>query len=370
MRALAVACVVLLGVRATTVAAQDPPLRPLGAAQAVIGEYSDIAAVRELSGGRLLVLDAREQRIHLVDVATGTTRALGRIGSGPGEYRRVNALLAGRGDTTYAVDGGNNRLLVIAPDGTMPAVVTQWTSRPITVSVASGADRLGNVYGTGPLVAATPEADPTVVPDSQALVRVAVATGQGTRVATLATPPARIRVQRSGEKIQSVEITRPPFSTGDQFAIAPGGRVSVARRGPYRVELITTAGQVTRGPIVAAPAIPVREAEREEYLATLTTAARAASASIEWPEVLPVFPLRAVLALDNGETWVRRNVPAGTATALYDIFDARGVRTARLSMPRDRRVVAVSGTGTWVAVTDPDGLQSLELYRAVRDTGR
>lgn len=63
-------------------------------------------------------------------------------------------------------------------------------------------------------------------------------------------------------------------------------------------------------------------------------------------------------------------VPAGTAAAWYDIFDLRGARTARLQLPRDRRVVAVSATGTWVAVTDADGLQSLELYCAVRDTGR
>ncbi|MBL8981663.1 MAG: hypothetical protein JNL26_05735, partial [Gemmatimonadetes bacterium] len=49
MRVLAAACVVLMGVQPTPLVAQDPPLRALGAAQAVDGEYSDIAAVRELS---------------------------------------------------------------------------------------------------------------------------------------------------------------------------------------------------------------------------------------------------------------------------------------------------------------------------------
>jgi hypothetical protein len=77
-----------------------------------------------------------------------------------------------------------------------------------------------------------------------------------------------------------------------------------------------------------------------------------------------------MVALLNGETWVRRNVPAASPTAWYDVFDRRGVRIARVVVTRNRRILAVTGRGTWVALTDDDGLQHLELYPAVRDAAQ
>lgn len=354
---------------AVALTAQEPPVRALGAPERVSGEFSEISALRELSDGRLLLLDAREQVLQLLDPRTGKGKRVGAIGSGPGEFRRATGLLAAPGDTTWVVDAGNGRLLVVGPDGSIPGVVSQWPERQMTITLATGSDRLGHLYGTAPLMTA-PGSDPTVAPDSQALVRVVAATGVGSRVVSLATPPSRITVRRSGEKIESVEIRRPPFAVGDQFAVAKDGRVAIARRAPYRLDVVSPSGVVVQGPVVSVARVPVGEQERAEYLDGLPRAARARPDAFEWPEELPVFPLRPMVALLNGETWVRRNVPAASSTAWYDVFDRRGVRIARVVVTRNRRILAVTGRGTWVALTDDDGLQHLELYPAVRDAAQ
>ncbi len=56
--------------------------------------------------------------------------------------------------------------------------------------------------------------------------------------------------------------------------------------------------------------------------------------------------------------------------AYYDLFDAAAKRVARLTLSRNRRVLAVGPRGTWVAATDEDGLQQLEFYAGLREATR
>jgi hypothetical protein len=180
----------------------------------------------------------------------------------------------------------------------------------------------------------------------------------------VATASQQIRINRTGKEISSVEVTRPPFVVGDEWAVAPDGRVAIVRRDGYRLDQVTPDGRLVRGPTIPVPVLKVTEADKKQHLATLPKAAQARGASLSWPETRPPFPARAVVALPNGETWVQRNQPAGATETRYDVFGPASNLIARLVLPADRRVVSVSARWVYVARTDGDGLQYLERYPA------
>ncbi|HEX4933189.1 MAG TPA: hypothetical protein VFV33_08425 [Gemmatimonadaceae bacterium] len=339
----------------TPVAVGQIAERRLSTVRTLPEPYSEITALRVLSDARALLLDGKEQELHLVDPGRGTTRAIGRVGAGPGEFRRGTALLPARGDTTLLVDGGNGRLLVVAPDGSLPAVLTPSERTPL--ARASAGDGAGSVYVTTAMLDEGPTTEKA--PDSVRLARIALATQRMSPVASLAAPPTRIVVRRSGARIESIDIIRPPFAVGDAFAVAPGGRVAIARRSPYRLDQVMPDGRLVHGAPVSVPSIPVGTGEREEYLSTLVP--RPSPESLEWPRALPPFPANPVLALANGETWVRRHVAARRDSTWYDVFDPNGGLQARLPLDKRRRILAVTAHGVYVARTDDDGLVYLEV---------
>ncbi|MGQ0764411.1 MAG: hypothetical protein ACT4OZ_01935 [Gemmatimonadota bacterium] len=320
--------------------------------------FSEITSVRELADGRLIVLDGREQTIQLIDPGRGSAQAIGRRGEGPGEYGRATALLAWRGDSTIVTDGANRRLLFIDASG-RPGRVMQDQPGSYSPSLSQGSDRVGHLYGR---VIAAAGIDPTRPPDSTTVGRFTLDSGRVAVLARVALPNSQITISRgANNEISRVEVARIPFAVGDEISVAPDGRLAIARRDPYRLEQIFPGGRRVSGPVIRFAEIPLRQAEREEHLATLPPGARRSAEALPWPRVLPPFPPRSVIALSSGETLVRRHRPAGAAIP-YDVFDAAGRRLAALVLTKDQRLVAVTSRGTYVARTDADGLQYLGRY--------
>jgi hypothetical protein len=67
-------------------------------------EFTAITSVREIAGGRVLVIDERDNRIVVADFVKNTATRIGRVGSGPNEDRRVGRLWPLDGDSTVMVD--------------------------------------------------------------------------------------------------------------------------------------------------------------------------------------------------------------------------------------------------------------------------
>jgi hypothetical protein len=345
--------------------AQLPERRLPAKPEAVTEEpFSDLRSVRELADGRLLVLDMRDQTIQLVDLDKGTAEAVARRGKGPGEYAQATALVPWPGDSTAVVDAETGRLLLVDPRGKAGRVVTEFPNgvdaRPGAVSVADGR---GLLY-LG-VMASVEKAGTFVMPDSQALMRLDPSTGRMARIATIALVRSEVKTSSSGGKLTGVQIFRIPFSVGDEWDVAPDGRVAIARRAPYRLDQIMADGRVVRGPEVSVPTLEVTEADRKEFISGMLNATPARIAAIPWPKTRPPFPARAVIALPGGETWVRRNQTAGAKTTIYDVFGAVGRPVTKLVLPADRRVIAASARWIYVAKTDGDGLQYLERYARI-----
>jgi len=111
---------VLLSAALPGLARAQVPHRTLGAPRAVLADpFSSVAGLRELNDGRLLVSDATEQALWLVDLLTGTKEQRGRQGQGPGEYEMPGDLFAVHGDSTLMVDRLNQRFTLVLPDGNL-----------------------------------------------------------------------------------------------------------------------------------------------------------------------------------------------------------------------------------------------------------
>ncbi len=202
--------------------------------------------------------------------------------------------------------------------------------------------------------------------ESVAIVRTDRRGGGMTRLATAATPQTRVQVTMEGKQVTAVNVMRAPFAVGDEWVVASDGTLPVARRAPYRLDLVPAAGSLVRGVVVPAEELPVTPADKREYLSMQPNGATIDPNTIPWPQTKPVFLPGAVVVGIGGETWVRRATRAGATVVRYDVFD-RGARlVATATMPVSHRLMILSSRGAIVVRTDDDGLQFLERYALPR----
>lgn len=329
---------------------------------------SDIAGVRELADGRVIVLDTKEQRLALVDLVAGTSRPIGAKGKGPGEFSRALRLVALPGDSTIVVDPGAGRLLVLGPDGVPNGVITTFgeaaAAAGLGITAVRDVDLVGGIYFQGRVGKMTDTGFEQ--PDSARLLRFDRRSGRVDSLVNVAIPTTKVTIAKSGGKITSVNIERPPFSVGDEWAVGDDGRVAVARRSPFRLDLISRDLRTMRGPEVPAAERKVDDADKTEYLANREGGASIDRATLDWPERMPIFLPGAVITVPNGETWVRRTATVDAPSRRYDVFDATGKRVAQVVTAASQRIVLVTARGVYVARSDDDGLQYLERFALPR----
>jgi hypothetical protein len=107
--------------------------------------FSLIGGIRELADGRLIVSDALEEKLYVLDPGLEAAEAISRNGQGPDEYRQPDGLFPWPGDSTLMVDLGNGRLTTIGPDysfgRTIPVV--QQGEAGLQIILPEGADAGG-----------------------------------------------------------------------------------------------------------------------------------------------------------------------------------------------------------------------------------
>ncbi len=361
-------CVALVPACLTSALHAQGAERTLGPATARLAEpFSDIAAVRELRDGRLLVLDGKEQRIVVADLTSGKITPIGAKGRGPGEFLRALRFLALPHDTTWVVDGQGGRVLVIGPDATPIGVVTTFPSPAsdsgISTNALRAADASGRLYYVKPQAPMNPD-NPTA-PDSTRIMQYDRRRGSVASWGMAALQQTKINVQRSGKQITAIDIMRTPFSVGDEWDVNAAGQLVIVRRDPYRVEVLSPGRAPAAGPVISAKRRAVTDADKTEYLASVPNGASIKRETVPWPELMPIFLTRALVLTDR-EAWVRRSAPAESEVATHDVFDLQGRRVAGLTMPSSVRVLLVTARGVYVARSDEDGLQYVERHALPR----
>ena len=328
-------------------------------------EFDNITGVRELSDGRLIILDVG---FYLANLTKGIGARIGRSGDGPGEYRLPRRLFAFRGDTTAYLDFARpGRLQFILPSGALRGSIELKAASDVREPEI--ADSLGRLYSERRRMKG-----PRAFRDTLDIVRWSAG---GTRIDTVG--------RRNGVGVYGVKPLNnrpvPPFSTTEQWTVAPDGRVAVVAVNPYRVTFFGRDGSLTLGPALPVEKVRVtgahRSAWRDEkrepipsllsmYGGPLTPTWRRRSAEeVEppsWPQFLPPFLPGAASFGPDGMLWIQRTTP-DPAFLSIDILDRGGKLIGRLVLPEGRKFIGHGKEGVYLVRIDDDGLQYIEHYR-------
>ena len=143
---------VLLSVTTNSLAlsAQEPSLIDIPPPSATLEDrkFSMIRGIRELADGRLLVSDALERSLYVVDFATQSVNRIGRTGDGPNEYQAPGHLYAVGSDSTLLTDETTQRVFLAVGD----SIVRTLAAASLAPAIARGApegywgaDRFGRI---------------------------------------------------------------------------------------------------------------------------------------------------------------------------------------------------------------------------------
>lgn len=354
---------------------QAAPLIALKPANARLDDgFTFVSSVRELSNGRLLLTDEKENRLQVADFASGQTRPIGRIGSGPGEYRQVGRLWALGGDSTLIADPFTRRRLVLNGE---KIVATRATDGGMTESgLVLGADRTGFVATS--VHSLRPNGKLTGLRDSMYLLRSA----RGRKVDTVARVPSEYATYDATKPAATLRIgaaTTPriykvSITPLDQAVMFPDGWIAIARSNPYRVDWCPPSGPCMRGPDLSEAPVRITDADKRAYLQYMVRTANwpadlALSKVTGWPEYMPAFTAKVtridaspLIAMPDGRLLVERLSTASAPGSRYDVVDRHGARVGRLQLPDNQRIVGFGPHAAYVAVIDDEGLERLQRH--------
>lgn len=323
--------------------------------------FGRVNAIRELPDGRVLVSDDVENRLFVTDPALTTTKAIGRNGSGPGEYRRPGPLYALSPESTLFMDAERpRRWLVLVGDS---IVRTLPPDDPI-------ASRLrGEIYGmdaNGRILTTRGIGAEQLGPQRSRLRSVAVlASRTNARDDTV----LQLRgydqfVTQGGTREQPLYIVTQLLGSNEELVrLFPDGWLGVVRIDPYRVEWRTPDGVLIRGPELgwSWPRVDGRLKDLETQRRRLRGVSQS-QPSPPWAD--RAGPIRGTaLPTPEGSLLILRSLwlqPANDNH--YDLVNRSGQLVGRLALPDSERVVGFGARSAYIAVTDADGFQRLRRH--------
>ena len=258
------ALTVLASLAAAHAGAQvQPPVRPLGAVVATSRDtLGNVAHLRALPGGRLLVNDVARRRVVLLDSTLAVVRVVADSTSGTAEAygQRPGGLIAYKGDSTLFVDPASLSMLVIDGAGAIARVMSVPRAQEVNsltsisfgapsldaagrlvyrafpgrqMRMAGGPDGPGARGGAGAAARAAAIASP---PDSAAIVRLDLATRTLDTAAFIRIPRVDINVNRSDDGQVTMSQTINPLPVVDEWVVTSAGTLAIVRGRDYRIE--------------------------------------------------------------------------------------------------------------------------------------
>lgn len=342
--------------------------------------------------GQIVVVITPDEQMRVYDAAGRRIASLGRIGSGPGEFRQVSGI-GWKADTMWAHDGAQRRMTYYAPGGALVRTTPNATFDP----PPSDADReKARAEGRGiPLSSIAPLAvqrDGSIVgqrmlpvTDSRpnrvsfggdiALVRVAA---DGSAQRQLAVLPWRgderwaMTVDMFGRQVPFAMVPAVAVAVdGGRFAHAVG-ELTARSGGTFTITLLRATADTAFVRSYPFSGVPIPGAVRDSALAAmLPPPGRATEGSPDMPQrfqaiarekMPPVYPAfeQLVIGLDN-TVWVGSRRSADGQSFL--VLNGRGDPVATVVIPANSRLRQASATHAYVTETDADGLVSVVRYR-------
>jgi hypothetical protein len=340
--------------------------------------FTWVAALRELSDGRLIVIDARENTLQLIDPRTGQATPIGSEGSGPSEWRRPTNVYALPGDSTLLQDPANGRFLILSPNGKPARIFRPEGGGNGTLRAT---DVRGFMYYQAASLPAVINGQP-VFPDSVPVIRYDPVSHRHDTLAHVAVPPRRVsNTTTSSGGVRAVSGVSSPFDPADDWTVMPDGRLVLVRASDYHIEIVGSGAPRMMGRPVPFTPIPVTEADKAQWRQArrniqptfrgsdgqpITPPANFQLPEPAWPDKKSAFSVGASRAAPNNEIWVLRHGAANDAP-LFDVFNARGERISSVSLPPRTSLVGFGARHMYLVRTDDDDLQHLRRYPLVRN---
>jgi hypothetical protein len=334
--------------------------------------FERITAVRELPDGALLVVDRGSNALWHLRAVRAQPQRVGRIGSGPAEYRTVGDLWPLAGDTSLLTDQYTGRWLLLVGDR---IVRTISESRPGNLAVRGTTE---GVESAGFVVAlrgyrfrpGAPRLE--ALADSNVVVRASLHDARIDTIAVLAGLGADglVSIPARGER-PSLFMPFNPLAAAEQVLMQPDGWLAVVRLAPYRVHWRRPDDSWQLGPPLAEPRRLVTKDEQCAAIARLVEASWMRCDPSEWkgwpsevPPVLWQTRIRepTLTSLPLGRLAIARIPALSDRRRPYDIVDRRGHRVGTLTLALGEVLVGSSARYAYVAYTDDDGLQTLRRY--------
>jgi hypothetical protein len=258
---------------ATVVSAQQrPAIRQIGAVAAKSSEtFRDIAAVRALSNGSVLVNDVSGRRVLMFDdklssftVVADSTSATGNAYGG-----RFGSLIGYKGDSSLFVDPASVSMLVLDPGGNVARVMAipraedamilgSALANPVfdgkgrlIYRAGAGFRMMGGPAGGGtvriqggPGTGARPPMQAPEIPDSAFVLSVDLATRQVDTVGYIRTPKTKFEIQHDANGGMRMQSLVNPLPVVDDWTVLPDGSVAFVRGRDYHVDFVGADGTV------------------------------------------------------------------------------------------------------------------------------
>lgn len=329
----------------------DPPVTLKAARSASNADFMRIQSAYALGGGQVLVLDAADRSVSLVDERLQSAKPLARMGNGPTELRLPATILPAEGGGALISDFGAFRWLAVTKGGRPERTIPFGRAANFVVNVTTwGADTLGCFF-SAPVPA--PDKDRSAYATRVPLWRVC---GFGKSVDTLtflrSAANAVVDSRSLGPNLVLQTTTRPLFAQ-DLAAISLSGRTAVFRAEAGLVEVFDARLKHEFSIRLLTPRIEVNAEEKAHFRQSRIRTgqihilssngsqgpeSRAVRPRLRppqsladgrdpagtlWPTVKPAFLGRPMF--DRNETlWIPRTTRASDSAAVYDLIDATG----------------------------------------------
>lgn len=333
-----------------------------------------VSAAHWVSGGRLLVADARQRRLQLYDSTGQHLRTIGRNGDGPGEFRGMMTVSV-VGDTIGVWDLSARRFSLLTVDSGFRRVV-QTPQKPSDYDTAR---EIWITSGVRPLTYWLTAAWPGPLPRGTR-IRKWQFTGQlalsDTSGATLSSSPSfngvySGQVERGDARqlysnlpFMALTTSRVAYGSGETFEVRIADATLVTR---HIIRWLLADEPLTEAEVATA---------RERLMASMPTGAPRARIeeavnNIVAPELLPrVRPaISRALWDDAGRLWLGRfDAPTrGLAEAFaWVVLDSAARPVGRVQLPEVARLESVRGNDLVVSVRDSLDVQTVQVWRVKR----
>jgi hypothetical protein len=332
----------------------------------IFGSISQLAVGRD---GTIYVADGIGPRLRRYDPEGRFLGQIGRVGEGPGEYRRITGLALTPAGELAIFDTSLRRITLFSPSGELlrtldSAIGGNWTGNDFHI------DPEGNFYVFGVRVNQALEPEPgDEVPVEGPRGRMEPIylklTPDGTVVDTLPRPRSTLPRQ-PGFLLLTPEGILQPFRTELVFDFTPEGRFVSGYTGErYAFDIAAPDGGVRRVERAYEP-IRLGRQERAQWQALadhFSRDPRSASAGVQIPEVKPAY--RNLEVDEDGRIWVHRYAeaterapranrpPDAPPTVLwrdvptFDVFEADGRYLGSVVAPPNTVFMVRRGDRLW-----------------------